>query len=64
MYTRIIQPVMEWDALQHSLPVVSQYPATDSQFEPLTSIKVETDLCCNVSFTTLNCCSRNEEEML
>jgi len=43
MYTRIIQPIMESDALQYSRPVVSQH-STNFLFEPVTYVKVKTKL--------------------
>jgi len=42
MYTRIIQPIMDSDALQCSRPVVSQRSA-NFVFDPLAYIKVRTE---------------------
>jgi len=39
MYTRIIQPIMDWDALSFSRPVLSQHSA-NLAYDPLTCIKV------------------------
>jgi len=55
MYTRIIQPIMDSDALQCSRPVVSQRSA-NSVFDPPAYIKVKAE-------STLYCESY-EDQML